>query len=81
LSNKPDGKTPSEAAAVRNVRSTAEAPRKSELVKLRYFTGLTIAEAAAAMGISHATAERYWAYSRLKLYQWMNGPDAPSENK
>jgi len=62
-------------------RLTAEAPRKSELVKLRYFTGLTIAEAAAAMGISHATAERYWAYSRLKLYQWMNGPDAPSENK
>jgi len=62
-------------------RLTAEAPRKSELVKLRYFTGLTIAEAAAAMGISHATAERYWAYSRLKLYQWMDGPDAPSENK
>lgn len=60
-------------------RLTAEDPRKAELVKLRYFTGLTIAEAADAMGISHATAERYWAYSRLKLYQWMNGPDAPSE--
>ncbi len=62
-------------------RLTTEDPRKAELVKLRYFTGLTIAEAAAAMGVSHATAERYWAYSRLKLYQWMNGPDAPSENR
>ncbi|UCD76271.1 MAG: sigma-70 family RNA polymerase sigma factor [Phycisphaerales bacterium] len=62
-------------------RLTAEAPRKSELVKLRYFTGLTNAEAAAAMGISRATAERYWAYSRLRLYQWMNGPDARWENK
>ena len=59
-------------------RLTTEDPRKAELVKLRYFTGLTIAEAADAMGVSHATAERYWAYSRLKLYQWMNGPDAPS---
>ncbi len=62
-------------------RLTTEDPRKAELVKLRYFTGLTIAEAAAAMGVSHATAERYWAYSRLKLYEWMNGPDAPSGNK
>ena len=61
-------------------RLTAEAPRKSELVKLRYFTGLTISEAAAVMGISRATAERYWTYSRLRLYQWMSGPDAP-ENK
>ncbi len=61
-------------------RLTTEDPRKAELVKLRYFTGLTIAEAAAAMGVSHATAERYWAYSRLKLYQWMNGPDAPSRD-
>lgn len=62
-------------------RLTAEDPRKAELVKLRYFTGLTIAESAAAMGVSHATAERYWAYSRLKLYEWMNGPDAPSANR
>ena len=61
-------------------RLTAEDPPKAELVKLRYFTGLTIAEAAAAMGVSHATAERYWAYSRLKLYQWMNGPEPPSQN-
>ncbi len=49
----------------------SEDPQKAELVKLRYFAGLTIAEAADAMGISHATAERYWAYSRLRLYQWL----------
>ena len=48
-----------------------EDPRKAELVKLRYFAGLTIAEAAEAMNISHATAERYWAYSRLRLFQWI----------
>ena len=59
-------------------RLQAEDCRKAELVKLRYFTGLTIAEAAAAMDVSHATAERYWAYSRLRLYQWMTerGPES-----
>ena len=43
-------------------------PRKAELVKLRFFAGLTIAEAAAAMDISEATAERYWAYARVWLH-------------
>ncbi len=42
-------------------------PRKAELVKLRYFAGLTLAEAAQAMGISLATAERWWAYARAYL--------------
>ena len=48
-------------------------PVKAELVKLRYFTGLTIKEAAAALGISNATAKRYWAYARTWLYQEMAG--------
>src|SRR3990172_6246663 len=39
-------------------------PDKARLVKLRFFAGLTIAEAAAAMGISDTTADRYWAYAR-----------------
>lgn len=52
-------------------RLHGEDPRKAELVKLRYFAGLTIAEAAEAMNISVATAERYWAYSRLRLFQWV----------
>ncbi len=36
---------------------------KADLVKLRYFAGLTSEQAAAALGISHATAERYWDYA------------------
>jgi len=40
---------------------------KADLVKLRYFAGLTIPQAAAALGISHATAERYWVYARCWL--------------
>jgi len=43
-------------------------PHKAELVKLRYFAGLTMAEAAAALGVSLATAERYWAFARSWLY-------------
>jgi RNA polymerase sigma factor (TIGR02999 family) len=46
----------------------AESPVRAELVKLRFFAGLTIPEAAAALCISVATAERYWAYARVRLY-------------
>ena len=42
--------------------------RKAELVKLRYFVGLTLEEAADALGISLATAKRWWIYSRAWLY-------------
>jgi RNA polymerase sigma factor (TIGR02999 family) len=44
-------------------------PVKADLVKLRYFAGMTLAEAAAALGISPATADRYWAYARAWLHQ------------
>lgn len=43
----------------------------AELVKLRYFAGLTIEEAAQALGISVATANRLWAYARAWLYTEM----------
>lgn len=46
----------------------AVAPERAELVKLRFFAGMTIPEAAAAMGISRATAERHWTYARAWLY-------------
>jgi RNA polymerase sigma factor (TIGR02999 family) len=43
-------------------------PVKAELVKLRYFAGLSIDEAAACMGISPATAKRYWSIARARLF-------------
>jgi RNA polymerase sigma factor (TIGR02999 family) len=43
-------------------------PAKAELVKLRFFAGLTMPEAAAALDISLATAERYWTFARSWLY-------------
>ena len=43
-------------------------PEKAELVKLRYFSGLSFAEVAQAMNISTATANRWWAYARSWLY-------------
>jgi RNA polymerase sigma factor (sigma-70 family) len=48
---------------------TARDPRAAELVKLRYFAGFTVAEAADALGVSVATAENDWAYAKswLKL--------------
>lgn len=46
----------------------AEEPVKAQLVKLRYFVGLSIPEAAAAMGMSESTAKRVWAYARAWLY-------------
>ncbi len=43
-------------------------PAKAELVKLRYFAGLTIEQAAEVLGISSATAKRQWTYARAWLY-------------
>jgi RNA polymerase sigma factor (TIGR02999 family) len=43
--------------------------QKAELVKLRYFVGLTLEEAAEVLGISEATAKRQWAYARAWLFQ------------
>jgi RNA polymerase sigma factor (TIGR02999 family) len=49
------------------IRLAHKDPVKGELVKLRYFAGLTIQEAAAILGISTATADRYWSYARAWL--------------
>src|SRR5262249_36734013 len=45
-----------------------EEPLKARLVKLRYFAGLSLHEAAEALGISPATAKRHWIYARSWLY-------------
>ena len=47
----------------------AHDPRKAELVKLRYFVGLTIDEAAEVLGISAPTAKRDWTYAKVWLYR------------
>jgi RNA polymerase sigma factor (TIGR02999 family) len=46
----------------------AEEPLRARLVKLRYFAGLSTPEAAAALGVSVATAKRHWVYARSWLY-------------
>jgi RNA polymerase sigma factor (TIGR02999 family) len=47
----------------------AEDSTKAELVKLRYFAGLSIDQAAEVLGISRATAVRHWSFARAWLFQ------------
>jgi RNA polymerase sigma factor (TIGR02999 family) len=49
-------------------RFAQEEPEKAQLVKLRFFAGLSIEEAAEVLGISRATASRHWTYARAWLY-------------
>ena len=48
---------------------------KADLVKLRYFAGLTLAQAADVLGLSQTTAKRHWTYSRAWLYRQINKGD------
>ena len=48
-------------------RLEQEDPQKAELVKLRYFAGMTIPEAGKALGLSESTAKRLWTYARAFL--------------
>jgi len=56
-------------------RFAALEPQHAELVKLRYFVGMTIEEAADVLGISEATAKRWWAYARAWLFSELNPLD------
>jgi len=49
-------------------RFDVEEPAKAQLVKLRFFAGLSLEEAAETMGISRATASRHWTYARAWLH-------------
>ena len=51
---------------------------KARLVKLRYFAGLTIPQAAEALGISTNTADRWWAYARAWLHAELKKGEADS---
>jgi RNA polymerase sigma factor (TIGR02999 family) len=50
-------------------------PQCAELVKLRFFAGLTADEASQAMGISRRTADRYWAFARAWLFKALRPAD------
>jgi len=52
-------------------------PQQAELVKLRYFVGLKIEEAAEILGISKATAKRWWAYARAWLFNEIHPSKSP----
>jgi RNA polymerase sigma factor (sigma-70 family) len=54
-------------------------PQKAELVKLRFFAGLTLEQAAQVLHIAPATADRHWAYARAWLYREMSGAGGPSD--
>jgi len=52
-----------------------EDPAKADLVKLRYFGGLTLEQAGDVLKISRATASRYWSYVQAWLFHEINGSD------
>jgi RNA polymerase sigma factor (TIGR02999 family) len=60
-------------------RLAKQDPAKAELVKLRFFAGLTMAEAAQALGVSLTTAERHWTYARTWLYAELSDAAAPQD--
>jgi RNA polymerase sigma factor (TIGR02999 family) len=63
-------------------RLEAQDARKAAIVKLRYFVGLTIREAAGALGISLATADNDWAYAKswLRVHLADQEPESPDCN-
>ena len=61
-------------------RLAQENPPCAELVKLRFFTGLTLDEAAVSLGLARRTVDRYWAYARARLYEMLSDGSGPREN-
>jgi RNA polymerase sigma factor (TIGR02999 family) len=57
----------------------AEDPVKARLVELRFFAGLSLEEASKALGVSAATAKRYWRYARAWLHREVAGSDDPGD--
>jgi RNA polymerase sigma factor (TIGR02999 family) len=54
-------------------------PTCAELVKLRFFAGLTLGESAAALGLARRTADRYWAYARAWIYKNLDKDSSEEE--
>jgi RNA polymerase sigma factor (TIGR02999 family) len=58
-------------------RLEAEDPLKARLVRLRFFAGLSLEEAAEVLGVSAVTAKRYWRYARAWLHREVSGAAEP----
>jgi RNA polymerase sigma factor (TIGR02999 family) len=59
-------------------RLTAEHPECAQFVKLRFFAGLTLEEAATATGVSLSTAKRQWTFARAWLYDALQPAETPN---
>lgn len=72
----PDGRGDAEVLAVDEAlgRLAAADPQAAELVKLRYFAGMSLPESAAALGVAPRTADRLWAYARAWLKEAIGEP-------
>ena len=70
LTESPDGLVELDDALTRF--ATVE-PRKAKLVELRFFAGMSVAEAATVLGVSAATAARWWEFARLWLFAELRG--------
>jgi RNA polymerase sigma factor (TIGR02999 family) len=78
----PAAEPPSDAAELLSLddaltRFAAVDPAKAELVKLRYFAGLSLEDCAAVLGTSPATAKRHWAFARAWLFRVIEGSPQP----
>ena len=60
-------------------RLAKESPVCAQLVKLRFFAGLTLDEAAVSLGLARRTTDRYWAYARARLYEMLSDAPGPGE--
>jgi RNA polymerase sigma factor (TIGR02999 family) len=76
----PGGTPPRELLALDEAleQLTGLDPTAGQLVKLRYFTGLSVEEAAATLGVAVATAYRHWAFARAWLHMQISGKSADS---
>jgi RNA polymerase sigma factor (TIGR02999 family) len=55
----------------------ADDPLGADLVKLRFFAGLSLRQAAESLGVARRTADRHWAYARAWLYQHLGRDEPP----
>ena len=62
-------------------RLAAQEPVKAQLVTLRFFGGMSNSEAADILGVSLATAERYWVFAKSWLFAALEDPREPSQKK